>query len=120
MNKLALRLLSSSALLSSMLLTLLTINPAHSSEPAASFKKHSSGRFNLEVQRTNCVSCSVNTTNVDSTAIPNDRLNSPSETPMLDFTEEESDAAVKRFGCDCIACVNAIRQMRGLPPASVM
>lgn len=32
---------------------------------------------------------------------------------MLDFTEEESDAAIKLFGCDCPYCVNSLRQLTG-------
>jgi len=35
---------------------------------------------------------------------------------MLDFTEEESDAAAALFGCDCQMCINSLRQLRGLPP----
>ena len=35
---------------------------------------------------------------------------------MMDFTEEESDAAVALFGCDCPVCMNSLRQLRGLPP----
>jgi hypothetical protein len=35
---------------------------------------------------------------------------------MLDFTEEESDAAVALYGCDCQLCINSLRQLRGLPP----
>jgi hypothetical protein len=35
---------------------------------------------------------------------------------MLDFSEEESDAAAALFGCDCQACINSLRQLRGLPP----
>jgi hypothetical protein len=34
----------------------------------------------------------------------------------LEFTDEESDAAVIVFGCDCPSCLNMLRQMRGLPP----
>jgi hypothetical protein len=34
----------------------------------------------------------------------------------LNFTDEESDAAVFAFGCDCPSCLNMLRQMRGLPP----
>lgn len=40
------------------------------------------------------------------------------EVPMLEFSEEESEAAIAKFGCDCIACINAIRQSRGLPPVT--
>jgi hypothetical protein len=28
------------------------------------------------------------------------------------FTDEESDAAVAKFGCDCPACIRAIKQIR--------
>ncbi len=28
------------------------------------------------------------------------------------FTDEESDAAAKKFGCDCPACIRAIKQIR--------
>lgn len=38
------------------------------------------------------------------------------ETPdVLEFTDEESDAAVILFGCDCPTCLNALRQLRGQP-----
>ncbi|MGB6299303.1 MAG: hypothetical protein WBF90_24410 [Rivularia sp. (in: cyanobacteria)] len=40
----------------------------------------------------------------------------PGELPELEFTDEESDASVALFGCDCPACLNALRQIRGLPP----
>ncbi|MGH8000082.1 MAG: hypothetical protein ACREPR_11770 [Brasilonema sp.] len=34
----------------------------------------------------------------------------------LEFTDEESEAAIAKYGCDCVACINGIRQMRGLTP----
>ena len=43
----------------------------------------------------------------------------PDELPELEFTDEESDASVTLFGCDCPACLNALRQIRGLPPMGV-
>lgn len=30
----------------------------------------------------------------------------------IDFTDAESDAAVAMFGCDCPACIRAIKQIR--------
>jgi hypothetical protein len=30
----------------------------------------------------------------------------------INFTDEESDAAVQKFGCDCPACIRAIKQIR--------
>lgn len=32
---------------------------------------------------------------------------------MLDFTDEESDTAIKLFKCDCPFCINSLRQLRG-------
>jgi hypothetical protein len=32
---------------------------------------------------------------------------------MLNFTEEESDAAIILFGCDCPLCMNSLRQLQG-------
>lgn len=39
-----------------------------------------------------------------------------SESPMLNVSDEESDAAIKRYGCDCAGCVNAVRQLQGKLP----
>jgi hypothetical protein len=33
---------------------------------------------------------------------------------ILEFTEEESDAAIALFGCDCVASIDALRQTRGM------
>lgn len=37
------------------------------------------------------------------------------ETQILDFSEAESDAAAILFGCDCPACINALRQLGSHP-----
>lgn len=34
------------------------------------------------------------------------------------FTDEESDAAVKKFGCDCPNCIRALKQIRAFTNAS--
>jgi len=36
----------------------------------------------------------------------------PAETALPDFSEAESDAAAVLFGCDCPACINALRKLR--------
>lgn len=36
----------------------------------------------------------------------------PGEYPVLDFSTAESDAAATLFGCDCPACIKALRQLR--------
>jgi hypothetical protein len=33
---------------------------------------------------------------------------------VADFSEEESNASVVLFGCDCPVCINALRQLRSL------
>lgn len=38
----------------------------------------------------------------------------PNQGGELNFTDEESDAAIALFGCDCPACLNTLRQMRGM------
>ncbi|GAB1542419.1 hypothetical protein NUACC21_50930 [Scytonema sp. NUACC21] len=50
-------------------------------------------------------------------AAPQAEQSQDNPTAEYNFTEEESDTAVAMFGCDCPACLNAVRQMRGLPPA---
>jgi hypothetical protein len=30
----------------------------------------------------------------------------------LEFTDQESDAAIAMFGCDCPACINALRSLQ--------
>lgn len=37
------------------------------------------------------------------------------ETGILSFSDAESDAAAVLFGCDCPACINALRQLRSQP-----
>ncbi len=38
----------------------------------------------------------------------------PNQITELQFTDQESDEAIKLFGCDCPICINAVRQIHGL------
>lgn len=38
------------------------------------------------------------------------------DVPTLDFTDEESQAAIQRYGCDCSSCIIAVRQLQGKLP----
>jgi len=38
------------------------------------------------------------------------------EEALLNVTDEESDAAVEVFGCDCIASINCLRRLRNQLP----
>lgn len=43
----------------------------------------------------------------------------PNQITELKFTDEESDRAIALFGCDCPACINAMRQLDGLSQMAV-
>lgn len=46
---------------------------------------------------------------------PSETEISPDTFPLtLDFTIEESDAAVALFGCDCPACIRSLRTLRNM------
>lgn len=46
-----------------------------------------------------------------------DEVTRPEEA-LLNVTNEESDAAVEIFGCDCIASINCLRRLRNQIPES--
>lgn len=119
MNKLVLTLLLSPTIFGSVLSLLLTVNVANTAEPINQATR-------LECKRTSytqplvCERVSQTYRVNKSTTVPVMRrpAQQSDEVPMLEFTEEESDAAIMRFGCDCLVCINAVRQSRGLPPVS--
>ncbi len=78
---------------------------------------------NLDCSQTNCTGNNylanfdqiVNPNNTEiNQQFPNIERNQDGDL-MLNVTEEESDAAVSLFGCDCVKAVNALRQLRGIP-----
>ncbi|AFY34807.1 hypothetical protein Cal7507_4436 [Calothrix sp. PCC 7507] len=62
------------------------------------------------IRRTN----STNTVAKSTVAIASAQI-STHDPAKLEFSEEESSAAISLFGCDCPACVSALRNLRGLP-----
>ena len=42
------------------------------------------------------------------------------EHEWVEFSVEESDEAIARFGCDDLFCINALREQRGLPPLQLV
>jgi hypothetical protein len=64
-------------------------------------------RFNLVCERASKIK--------DQTAIaqPIDQATDPDTSPIeFVFSDEESNAAVALFGCDCPTCLNALRSLR--------
>lgn len=43
----------------------------------------------------------------------------PNQVAELKFSDQESDEAIKLFGCDCPRCINAVRALHGLAPMPV-
>lgn len=119
-KKFILILLSSSTVFTSLMSTLSVISPAHAVEARLEQK--------LIHTRDN-KTCITNPHGHHNFICIRDSERSPGAKPvvsqtvvtgasntnvaMLDFTEEESDAAIKLFGCDCPYCLNSLRQLKG-------
>ncbi|MBW4604927.1 MAG: hypothetical protein KME29_36595 [Calothrix sp. FI2-JRJ7] len=119
-KKFILILLSSSTVFTSLMSTLSVINPAHAAEARLEQKlihtrdnktciTNPHGHHNFicirDSERSPGAKPSVSQTVVNGVTNTN--------VAMLDFTEEESDAAIKLFGCDCPYCLNSLRQLTG-------
>ena len=119
MNKLRLALISGSALSAAGLLNLYLDQPtlaldrttAQNDLPQA-FGSNFPSQFHCG--RANC-------TGNDRLAITQRLISSKTSTLSksqkeleLNFTEEESDAAIAKFGCDCPRSINTLRQTRGI------
>ncbi|AFY47731.1 hypothetical protein Nos7524_1870 [Nostoc sp. PCC 7524] len=113
MNKFILSLLSSPVLIASVLSMTVMVNQAQAVEP--------------EAKTTDKLSCIRNKHKVGLVCAKSSFLAqvpqyqpeiefSRDDVPMLEFNVEESDLAVDLFGCDCPACINSLRQMRGVAP----
>ena len=128
MNKSTIFLLSSPTVLASMVLMLLSDKPAEARETETnlvSSKTQAASPGKLNCNRTNCTGnnhlASFERTftftapdrQLEPEAYPN-LERTPEGHLILEFTEEESAAAIELFGCDCIKSINALRQMRGI------
>ncbi|MEO0686439.1 MAG: hypothetical protein AAFY76_15710 [Cyanobacteria bacterium J06649_11] len=114
-KKFFLKLLSSPLLFSSIVSMAVFTQPASANETVNSTpSKFTCGRKATVAVKTPSVGC----TRMRRNSAPSLRQQGlrPEDVPELEFTDEESDASVTLFGCDCPACLNALRQIRGLPP----
>lgn len=119
-KKFILTLLSTSTVFTSLMSTLSVINPAHAAEPRLQQKlihtrdnktciTNPHGHHNFICIRDS--ERSPGAKPVLSQTVVNGATNT--NVAMLNFTEEESDAAIKLFGCDCPYCINSLRQLTG-------
>lgn len=120
-KKFALTLLSSPALFASMLSMVMMTQPARADQTVAPGANPSSCVRSPNTATPRLVCTRVSNTPASTTK---PKVNAPqnsqqNETTELEFTEEESDAAIALYGCDCPACINGVRQMRGQAPMPV-
>ncbi|MEG4234155.1 hypothetical protein QUA40_18925 [Microcoleus sp. Pol11C3] len=115
MNRLLLTLLVSPTLFGSVMSLSAIANPAQIGETPSQSGDAPRCVRSPHTQRLSCVRLSAKT--AASNSKPTIAWQSPDGQPvaMLDFSEEESDAAVAMFGCDCPVCINSLRQLRGVP-----
>lgn len=115
-----LSLLSSPALFASMLSMVMMTKPAHANQTATPAATHLSCVRSPHSAETKQVCIEVeNTVTPAKQEITVAQVQSPDQPAELEFTEAESDEAIKLFGCDCPVCINAIRQLHGLAPMPV-
>lgn len=116
MNKLLLTLLVSPTLFGSVMSLSAIANPVQPSQTPGQPTNSANCVKSPHTQRLTCVRLPGKSAAVNSQAKISWQRQGDEPIAMLDFTEEESDAAVALFGCDCPLCLNSLRQLRGLPP----
>ena len=118
MNKLSLALISGSVLSASTLLNVYLDRPALAigkntqrnilqQSSVSNFSSH------FTCNRPECAG-SYRSTATQQVATQNSTPSAPTDSIELDFTAEESDAAIAKFGCDCARSINLLRQTRGI------
>jgi hypothetical protein len=118
-KKILLNLLSTSSIFVSMMSTLVVFNPAHASTTITQRLLHTEdGRTCITNPHGGkdfvCIRDSEKKQPYTSTRSATIVTSvSDQNVAMLNFTDEESDAAIKTFGCDCPLCINSLRQLRG-------
>jgi hypothetical protein len=121
MNKrFILTLISSPVLFTSMLSMVMMARPAHASQTVDGAGTHLSCVLSPHsaISKNVCIQVSNTPTSVakEPMQLAQVPINNPDE---LEFTDAESDLAIKLFGCDCPVCINAARQLNGVAPLPV-
>ncbi|MBD2663485.1 hypothetical protein B6N60_03378 [Richelia sinica FACHB-800] len=115
MNKFILNLLASPVLISSILTMGVMVNQAQGIEPTSKNSDQLTCIRNKHKVGLVCARASV-LAQIPTYQPQQENLPTPGDVPMLEFNVEESDMAIDLFGCDCPACINSLRQMRGVTP----
>ncbi|WP_026104416.1 hypothetical protein [Anabaena sp. PCC 7108] len=120
-KKLILNLLASSSIFTSLMSTLGIINPAHASVNLTQRLIHTNdGRTCITNPHGLKDFVCIRDSERDPKAVPVPKSTLVSSKPSdntiaeLNFTDEESEAAIRIFKCDCPYCINSLRQLRGM------
>ncbi len=116
-RKFILALLSSPVLFSSIISTVMMTNPAHASQAANPPGTHVACIANPHSSTRNMVCERVSNRNTAQVkpAVKVAQVQ-PNQITELQFTDAESDEAIRLFNCDCPICINAVRQLHGAAP----
>jgi len=116
MNRILLVFLTRPTLLGSIVSLLVAINPAQAAQLATQSAQVVGDSVCVRSVHTNQLVCVKRKPQASATPVQtaNAQLPSNDNTPMLEFTDEESDAAITLFGCDCPACIRSLRQLRAM------
>jgi hypothetical protein len=119
-KKLILNLFASSSIFTSLISTLGIIHPAHASVNLTQKLMHTSdGRTCITNPHGLKDFVCIRDSERDPKAAPAPKSMvisaqpSDSRVKELNFTDEESEAAIRIFKCDCPFCINSLRQLRG-------
>ncbi|MBW4617248.1 MAG: hypothetical protein KME21_29245 [Desmonostoc vinosum HA7617-LM4] len=118
-RKLILNLLATSSIFTSLMSTIGIINPAHANTNLTQRLVHTNdGRTCITNPHGLKDFVCIRDSERDPKAPPPKSMvisDQPSDHTVaeLNFTDEESEAAIKLFTCDCPFCINSLRQLRG-------
>lgn len=121
MKKLLLTLLSSPALFASVMPMLVMANHANAAEITIDGAKNGKACVhNPHGTNLVCVRVTKTVEFASSPAQPEVKSSQSSDNQdqMLAFSDRESDMAIKLFGCDCPACIRALRGLQNLQPTT--
>ena len=121
MNKrFLLTLLSSQIVFGSVMSMIMMTKPAHATPSVNQVGTHTACVEHPHIATHKLVCIRVSNTPAST---PKQQVNAVSSQPNqiaeLQFSDQESDEAIKLFGCDCPRCINAVRQLHGLAPMPV-
>ncbi|MBD2772111.1 hypothetical protein [Iningainema tapete] len=120
-KKFFLALLSSPALFASMISMVIMSQPVSATQTVTSTGTRLScvRDPHSATHRLVCIQVSKTTATAPKTEVKVARNFQPNQITSVEFTDEESNTSIALFGCDCVVCINALRQMRGQTPIPV-